>query len=482
MNIEEIKLTDEQKLLSTIFHQIIKEKELIELMSLQISSNDSGFLAIQQSTLAGLKAESKYLRDYIQRLFEKTQNLSILKDPHDFCLNPFELSESPMLESDTLELNIYERKSFYRIDDEIQKSVSQLSQKDEIISKLKETISNHEHEKEDIVYHLEDEIVILKHQIEIYKHHLKSMRNEIKHLCERITEEEKNNEDLIKNFQALKRKNKDLESEILGLLNNLHEKEEKNSKSKDLIESFGFTNETSSIKSIKKEKTEELLKANENLEKKIRKLENKNDSQRLNFEEKYNRLLSLYKKADHDKKENIEKINDLNSEILKLKQNLSENENKALISSMKIQDGLIERISKLKQEKHALKQRLKDLCSRDFGPDVAKNAVSLKEEISQSGENFNLKASLVSIVDNKNYFEDNRMLKEEIEGLKKDLEALQTKILSKDDEIIGLKSKLRLSLAKSEDKKSVFSILSPRNSFFGKAKANPVVLKLFTKK
>ena len=74
------------------------------------------------------------------------------------------------------------------------------------------------------------------------------------------------------------------------------------------------------------------------------------------------------------------------------------------------------------------------------------------------------------------------MLKEEIEGLKKDLEALQTKILSKDDEIIGLKSKLRLSLAKSEDKKSVFSILSPRNSFFGKAKANPVVLKLFTKK
>ena len=350
MNIEEIKLTDEQKLLSTIFHQIIKEKELIELMSLQISSNDSGFLAIQQSTLAGLKAESKYLRDYIQRLFEKTQNLSILKDPHDFCLNPFELSESPMLESDTLELNIYERKSFYRIDDEIQKSVSQLSQKDEIISKLKETISNHEHEKEDIVYHLEDEIVILKHQIEIYKHHLKSMRNEIKHLCERITEEEKNNEDLIKNFQALKRKNKDLESEILGLLNNLHEKEEKNSKSKDLIESFGFTNETSSIKSIKKEKTEELLKANENLEKKIRKLENKNDSQRLNFEEKYNRLLSLYKKADHDKKENIEKINDLNSEILKLKQNLSENENKALISSMKIQDGLIERISKLKQE------------------------------------------------------------------------------------------------------------------------------------
>ena len=119
------------------------------------------------------------------------------------------------------------------------------------------------------------------------------MRNEIKHLCERITEEEKNNEDLIKNFQALKRKNKDLESEILGLLNNLHEKEEKNSKSKDLIESFGFTNETSSIKSIKKEKTEELLKANENLEKKIRKLENKNDTQRLNFEEKYNRLLSL---------------------------------------------------------------------------------------------------------------------------------------------------------------------------------------------
>ena len=315
MNINEVLATDEQELLSSLLQQINQEKELIHLMKSQISSNPCRTLAYTGSKLEGLKSKSLYLRKFLQFAFEFPHSHSFTEDFNTFCSISLENSASLDLDPNSAKIIFHDQPFFEEIDAEIHKLNMRLSTKDAKISKLKQTLSNCFHEREEMITQQEEEINILKHQIEIYKHHITNMRGQIQHLGSQITEHEIDYEKLVQDMHEFGEMFKNSEAEVLTLMKKLNESEE-------TVKGYEKLLDSAKSPSLSQAEAGDNISAVQKLKISIAKLEDelfrqkeKAILQQCSLESKYNNLYNLYQKLLTEKYKLSDTIYDLNEEI-----------------------------------------------------------------------------------------------------------------------------------------------------------------------
>ena len=311
------------------------------------------------------------------------------------------------------------------------------------------------------------------------------MKEQIQSNNNKIAQADIKYENTIKTIYSLEEKNNNCEAEIQTLLRNLHKSEEKIGEYEKILESAGLLNDNDGINDEQSITINKLTRTKSRLEDEINKIKEENFKQQEIFDERYNNLFKLYDKTLIDKHKQTEIIDELNQEIKKLTTTIIENNQNAWNFREKMREEYIARVSKLRQEKHELQRKIKEMGSRDFDRDLSHLLNPLNEEILNSDdikENFT-DGEGVSFINFEDILSRNSECKKEhleceqqISMLNKNLEEFKQEIILKDkeickknEEIFELQSKLRSSLE------------SPRKklSFFTRVRANPVVLQLY---